>query len=660
MADLSAQVEAFLRNALRQKKLEDRLVGQALRDLRRTLVAIERVVGQAGVLSVGPQREQAIQRVTAAVAKSVQDSFGVPQLAALQEALAPFIDKQMAFARQMVEMAGGDLAAPVAITPMQAAQMVNQAVVAGKTLQSQLAASVPALVADRIERYIRLGLSDAGGETVATYQDAVVRVTERNVEALIRTGVHEVGSAAQALIYEFETDPDWLGSDGLVWTAVLDSRACPVCIGLDGRRYQIGTPAAYFDGRNKVSPHPQCVLGDTEIDGGILAAGMRTTYAGPVVTIRTHAGRVLSVTENHPVLTSNGWKPAKFIDEGDQLVCRAVAVEPAIHPDLNQRPATAEQLFSLLSEQATVRWGAVPAAPVDFHGDGAGMHGDVDVACVNRELLFNDQAVCAEHLSDPLLIAADVQLSLVVEPSPLDQLLLAAHATASGFVGSRDLVAALLFGHGGPLESLGLALGARRDPRFDQPVANGATADTKSLCNLVLTQARAVQMDDGGDVRVGLGADGHALAVEAVSDRLDAAAMDISQLVHALPGLIALDDVVGVEIESRHGVPVYDFSTLSGAYFASGILTHNCRCYLVPWKWRNEDMQGPSGPEPTRREAKGDNGAEALSFRKAAKQWVKDNPETAQAIFGKKLGQDLVDGKVSFDQAIKLWRQPKA
>ena len=49
MADLSAQVEEFLRNALRAKKLEDRLIRQALRDLRSTLAAVERVVGSSGV-----------------------------------------------------------------------------------------------------------------------------------------------------------------------------------------------------------------------------------------------------------------------------------------------------------------------------------------------------------------------------------------------------------------------------------------------------------------------------------------------------------------------------------------------------------------------------------------------------------------------------------
>jgi hypothetical protein len=339
VADLSAQVELFLRNALRQKKLEDRLVGQALRDLRRVLVAVERVVGQSGVTAVGPQREEAISRVVAAVARSVQDSFGVPQLQVLQEALTPFVEQQLDFARRMVTMAGGDLTQPqVQMTPLQASRMVNQAVVAGKTLEAQLSTAVPALVADRLERYIRLGLSDAGGETFRTYQDAVVRVTERNVEALIRTGVHEVGSAAQQAIYEFEADPAWLGPDGLVWTAILDSRVCPICVKLDGRRYNVGERGPYFDGSNKVSPHPQC------------------------------------------------------------------------------------------------------------------------------------------------------------------------------------------------------------------------------------------------------------------------------------------------------------------------------RCYLLPWKWRNDTMQGPDGPQPTKRPATGDGGnTEALSFRTAAKQWVRDNPETAQAIFGKKLGQQLINGKISFDQAVKQW-----
>ena len=252
MADLSAQVEAFLRNALSAKKLEDRLIKQALRDLRTTLVAVERAVGSSGALAVGPGRERIIASIVEAVGKSVQDSFGVPQLAAMQDALAPFVDRQLDFARRMVTMAGGELTSEgaVQLTQGQVNRLVNDAVVGGKTLSTQLTATLPAAVADRVERYIRLGLSDLGGEVFRTYEDAVVRTTENNVEAIIRTGVQEVGNAAQQAIYEFETDPAWLGPDGLVWTAVLDSSVCPICLKLDGKRF----PVDY----RKVSPHFQC------------------------------------------------------------------------------------------------------------------------------------------------------------------------------------------------------------------------------------------------------------------------------------------------------------------------------------------------------------------------------------------------------------------
>jgi hypothetical protein len=72
-------------------------------------------------------------------------------------------------------------------------------------------------------------------------------------------------------------------------------------------------------------------------------------------------------------------------------------------------------------------------------------------------------------------------------------------------------------------------------------------------------------------------------------------------------------------------------------------------------------MTNPSGAKvPPKRVAEGDKGEEPLSFKAAAKTWVKDNPQTAQAIFGKKLGQRLLNGEISFDKAVKLWQSPKA
>jgi P2-related tail formation protein len=257
---LGDQIEAFLRNALDQKRLEDRLVREAIGALRQTLTGIERTLNTSGILSPGPGRDEQIKRLVTAVANSVQRTWGTPQLEVLQEVLSPFFAQQLEFARQMVELSGGTLTSPGAVAASQQLvnQAVNQAVIGGKTLADTLRVSVPLLVADRTERYIRLGMSDLGGEVVATYADAVVRTTSTNVEAIIRTGVHEVGSAAQMAIYELETDPEWLGPDGLAWTATLDSAVCPVCLAMDGTKLVIGQPSRFWDGRNKVSPHWQC------------------------------------------------------------------------------------------------------------------------------------------------------------------------------------------------------------------------------------------------------------------------------------------------------------------------------------------------------------------------------------------------------------------
>jgi hypothetical protein len=255
---LADQIEAFLRNALAAKTVEDRQVRAALRELKPVLNAAENLVRNSGVLAIGPNREAVVQSVVQAVARSVQQTWGIPLLADMQTTLASYVNSQLEFARRMVDLSGGTLTQAGAASSLNVAQVVNQTIVGGKPLATQLTQTLPAIVADRVERYIRLGLSGAAGDVFATYKDAVVTITERNVEATIRTGVHEIGSAAQQAIYEFETDPAWMNANGLVWTAVLDSDVCPVCLALDGRRYKLGEPGRYFDGRNKVSPHHQC------------------------------------------------------------------------------------------------------------------------------------------------------------------------------------------------------------------------------------------------------------------------------------------------------------------------------------------------------------------------------------------------------------------
>lgn len=251
MADATDPIELFLRNALKVKGVEDRAVRGALRQLRQVLSGVAKSTEQSGLLQPGPGREFLLRQYVAAVANSVRETWGVTILGSLQEELLPFFRQQLDFARSMVEAAGGTLTVPgaAAMAPEAVARVVSQTVVRGKTLGDVLAVQLPVQIADRVESYIRLGVAGLGGDVVATFQDAVVKVTERTVEATIRTAVHEVGSAAQQAVYELEADPDW-GEGMLVWTAVLDSRVCPVCVALDGKEF----PNTY----RKVSPHFNC------------------------------------------------------------------------------------------------------------------------------------------------------------------------------------------------------------------------------------------------------------------------------------------------------------------------------------------------------------------------------------------------------------------
>ena len=244
----------FLRTALQQRRVEDQQIRAALASLRPVLLDVDRIIRESGALEPGPARERIIRAVSDVIARQVRDQWGIPMLASLQEELSPFVEQQMVQARRLVEAAGGTLTNPGAAA-LNVPAIVNGVVVNGRPLAEQLTSSLPASIADRAERFIRLGLNDPGVE--ATFTTAVRTTAENAVEATIRSGVHSVGSAAQQAIYQIETDPDWL-QGRFTWTAVLDSRTCPVCVGQDGSERRLGVPGAFWDGERKIDAHFNC------------------------------------------------------------------------------------------------------------------------------------------------------------------------------------------------------------------------------------------------------------------------------------------------------------------------------------------------------------------------------------------------------------------
>ena len=359
-----------------------------------------------------------------------------------------------------------------------------------------------------------------------------------------------------------------------------DERTCPTCASRNGRIYPVD--------RVVLPWHPRCVLGHTHVSPGILAAVFRSVYRGNVVTVRLQSGETLAVTSNHPVLTTAGWVKAEALRYGDQVVCHGLhrqaggIVEP---PDLHQVPATAEDVFTAFSQASAVTTVRVPVAPLDLHGDGAFIEGDVEVVRAEGLLQGHWEPTADQSLADGDGVGRCVRFRPFSAFSHADAAIFGLGAAASGSVGRFREALAILRGGLGHAEEHRIAAAAWRDPVLAQEGGQGVALDSQ-LSGYGI-DAAALQVEPQGQSLV---VDG-AIAGEPdsrLSEPLAHYAVQYPELLGDLfaaqPRAVELDQVVGVEANPFHGF-VYTFETFCGAYAIgerSRVVTRNCRCVAVP------------------------------------------------------------------------------
>lgn len=122
--------------------------------------------------------------------------------------------------------------------------------------------------------------------------------------------------------------------------------------------------------------------------------------------IRTALGRELNVTPNHPILTGRGWIAAHLVNAGDDIVQAQHQVSGIDKMHVNQRVATAQDLFSAAALYVpTMRR---PGATSQFHGDGT--DSKVEIVDVDSFLpnVF-DSAQC-QFIAESLFSFADTMV----------------------------------------------------------------------------------------------------------------------------------------------------------------------------------------------------------------------------------------------------------
>lgn len=313
------------------------------------------------------------------------------------------------------------------------------------------------------------GFQDRAGRQwgLANYAEMVVRTTTREaVSVATKNAMLERG-------------------DDLV-TISSHHHESDVCDRYDGKTFSLTGATEGHPVLDQLPPfHPNFLTSGTRVRSvGFAVAGSTAEYVGPLVHLATASGVELAVGPEHPVLTARGWLPAKFVSKGDYVVrCLAGHVDesPCAHEQLNDRPATIEQILDAL--HALGDHARIPAAASHFHGDGRGCQGEVDVVWTDRLLRDELDPTFSEQFGEAKLVsAAAVDTSFAGLSAPLD------FDTRCGAAAGRHVG-----GDGGGRTDL--------DTLLAESLAHGADCDTGILGELTQTDARHVALDVVVDVR---------------------------------------------------------------------------------------------------------------------------------------------------------------
>jgi hypothetical protein len=331
-----------------------------------------------------------------------------------------------------------------------------------------------------------------------------------------------------------------------------------------------------------------CFLGQTTIRSqSNIEHLFRHSYGGEATTIVVESGKPLEATANHPVLTKLGWKLAKFIDVGDDLIQTSFCRGNFLEMDVEQREPKIGDLFDLVSsiggQKASGRIGR------DFHGD-LTVDEQIDVVSPDRFLSLNSVPSLNKDLAKSVLESSLVGFVHLSGRSDLEPLLVASLVPSHGLVGIASELCSFLWAqllHPDPV-----CLGYVADWKTESPqlLRHGASCNSDGLLHGQGALTKVIPPDKFILIEwlrvVSLAArslDGRPSFLDPVR-KPSSAIPDLSGCV--LDGKPLFDvtySQVKEIIRNRRFGHVYNLQTGSSWYLAQNHLVSNCRCVAAAY-----------------------------------------------------------------------------
>ena len=364
---------------------------------------------------------------------------------------------------------------------------------------------------------------------------------------------------------------------------------CDFCIMLASRGF------VYHSEETASHAHANCVVADTEVAGIGLLAGMRREYKGTLVNIRTRGGRNLTVTPNHPILTTRGWVVAGEIKELDNLICaNFIHGDNGSVPDINDVPPTAKEVFESCGFMDSTLFDSVPVAAENLNGE---IIGDSNIKVINPlgflkraiETTINEPiehggfsvAQSESSVSCPLLDAFGAFNLFGFRNNP----------TSNSIMGGCGLCSSFFGGHSRSANDSSFGLVARSDSSFREPPIDNLTADVETVGDGINALSVIERFENAIGHWDSLTACLDAIAFEYTKNGCFTASDFLDNLFSGSTRLIEIDDVESISFSER-SCHVYNLSTKGGWYVSSGIITHNCDCRIVPSWDKSPLVQG--------------------------------------------------------------------
>lgn len=378
-------------------------------------------------------------------------------------------------------------------------------------------------------------------------------------------------------VYDIEVDVD---HSFIVNDCVLHN--CLVCGALDGKTFD-----NLNDDKFQLPKHRGCVLGNTlisAVDG--ISKVYRRRYKGLIYRIRTASGNVLSVTPNHPILTDKGFVRAHLLNIGDNVISdNGLKTVGIISKDKNNRQVLIKDVFRSFRKSPFMFACTVPITAEDFHGDA--VYNKVNIVSANRKLGSERNVFGLQNFSEDSFINRNGRIRMEGKPKKCGffQIFCSHFSAFCRFVGSLCKMCNLFWCgvfHSFSLLfvriSYGNVVSSKKTNHLCssevEPLNNSCNADSLIVKFKNFINAKIISRVPPSSADIG--------SMENISDDVFGNTELAGNILDGYSTQIKTDSIVAIDIIKKKFCHVYNLETKNNWYVANGIITHNCRCMIIP------------------------------------------------------------------------------